>query len=40
MSTRERAGGLTNLATIQAQIHSFELAHPNIYEQLGLMKKL
>jgi hypothetical protein len=38
-----RAVGLTNLATTQAQIQSFELAHPNIYliyELLEHMKGL
>lgn len=38
-----RAVGLTNSATTQAKICSFELAHPNtytMYELLELMKEL
>ena len=33
-----RAGGLTNSATIQAQIQGSELAHPNIYPIIELLE--
>ena len=35
-----RAGDLANSASSQAQIYSFELAHPNIYSIYNLLESM